>query len=71
MRMTYDIPSRGMFHGDCEKVSGGVMKDLNKSKEDEDGTVLHAYECLNCHKVGYYGIRDKTRVIIVKSDDEI
>jgi hypothetical protein len=64
--MTYDIPGRGMFHTDCKKSPSGIMKDLNESKQDEDGTTLHAYECLHCGKIGYYGIQNKTRIIIVK-----
>lgn len=65
MRMTYDIPGRGMFHTDCKESPSGIMKDLNRNKEDGDGNTLHAYECLHCHEIGYYGIQEKTRVIIV------
>lgn len=71
MRMTYDIPGRGMFHIDCKKSGAGIMKNLHKSVPDKDGTVLNAYECLHCGEIGYYGIRNKTRVIVVKSESEI
>ncbi len=63
--MTYDIPGRGMFHTDCKISPSGIMKDMHRNKEDGDGTTLHAYECLYCHEIGYYGIQEKTRVIIV------
>ena len=67
--MAYDIPGKGMFHTDCKKQPGcGIMKDLHKSNKDEDGTTLHAYECLHCGEIGNYGIQEKTRVIIVKSE---
>ncbi len=70
MRMTYDIPGRGMFHTDCKESPSGIMKDLHKS-QDHDGTRIHAYECLHCHKIGYYGIHEKTRVITVKDESEL
>ena len=72
MKMRYDIPGRGMFHTDCKKQPGcGIMKDLNKSVKDKDGTKLHAYKCLHCGKIGYYGIREGSRIIVSKSETEI
>jgi len=67
MRMTYDVPGRGMFHTDCKKSGSGIMKNLHRTR-DHEGTTLHAYECLHCGEIGYYGIQEKTRVIIVKSE---
>lgn len=69
MRMSFN---NGMFHIDCKKRPGcGIMKDLNESIDDSDGTTLHKYECLHCGEIGYYGIREKTRVIVSKSEKEV